>query len=80
MKRSAISLGVGVFIFGTSMWTGCKMAPMQVIPQPREVKYGLSEMPKVPPPNAAAAEVPAGFGAEVVVSGLTYPSSVEFDN
>ncbi|MHB8995914.1 MAG: PQQ-dependent sugar dehydrogenase [Armatimonadota bacterium] len=35
--------------------------------------------PKVPPPEASAVDVPAGFRAEVVMSGLTYPTSVEFD-
>lgn len=37
-------------------------------------------LPKVPPPDAAAAQLPAGFKAEVVMSGLTYPTSVEFDD
>lgn len=36
--------------------------------------------PKIPPPDASAVEVPEGFRAEVVVSGLTYPTSVEFDD
>ncbi len=36
--------------------------------------------PKVPPPDASAVKVPDGFRAEVVVSGLTYPTSVEFDD
>lgn len=36
--------------------------------------------PEVPPPDASAAEVPPGFRAEVVMSGLTYPTSVEFDD
>lgn len=35
---------------------------------------------EVPPPSATAAEVPAGFRTEVVMSGLTYPTSVEFDD
>ncbi|MFO7964065.1 MAG: DUF305 domain-containing protein [Desulfobacterales bacterium] len=35
--------------------------------------------PKVPPATASAVEVPAEFRAEVVMSGLTYPTSVEFD-
>ena len=37
-------------------------------------------LPQVPPPDAAEAKVPSGFKAEVVMSGLTYPTSVEFDN
>lgn len=36
--------------------------------------------PQVPPPEASAVEVPEGFRAEVVLSGLTYPTSVEFDD
>lgn len=35
---------------------------------------------RVPSPDAAAVKVPEGFRAEVVVSGLTYPTSVEFDD
>ncbi|GMU23744.1 MAG: hypothetical protein AMXMBFR13_38220 [Phycisphaerae bacterium] len=35
--------------------------------------------PKVPPPDASAVEVPEGFRAEVVMSGLTFATSVEFD-
>jgi glucose/arabinose dehydrogenase len=44
---------------------------------------GATEMllgPKVPPPDASAVEVPEGFRAQVVLSGLTYPTSVEFDD
>ncbi len=33
----------------------------------------------MPPPNANAAQVPAGYRVDVVLAGLTYPSSVEFD-
>lgn len=36
--------------------------------------------PEVPPPVASAAEVPAGFRAEVLMSDLTYPSSIETDD
>lgn len=35
---------------------------------------------KVPLPAPSAAEVPKGFQTEVVMSGLTYPTSVEFDD
>lgn len=37
------------------------------------------ELPRIPPPDAAAAQVPPGYRVEVVVQDLTYPSSVEFD-
>lgn len=38
------------------------------------------EFPRVPPPDATAAEVPAGYRVEVVVRDLEYPTSVEFDD
>lgn len=59
---------------------GCKLAPLQVVPQPRTVQTPPTEMPKIPPPDPAAAFVPEGYRVEVVASGLTYPSSVEFDD
>ena len=34
---------------------------------------------QVPPPDPAAAQVPAGYRVEVVLKDLTYPTSVEFD-
>jgi glucose/arabinose dehydrogenase len=37
------------------------------------------EFPRVPPPDAAAAEVPAGYRVEVVVQDLVYPTSIAFD-
>jgi glucose/arabinose dehydrogenase len=36
--------------------------------------------PKVPSPATTAVEVPEGFRAEVVMSDLTYPTSIEFDD
>lgn len=36
--------------------------------------------PEVPPPDPSAVQVPEGYRAEVVVTGLTYPTSVEFDD
>ena len=38
------------------------------------------ELPHVPPPDAKAAEVPKGYRVEIVLSGLEYPSSIEFDD
>jgi len=35
---------------------------------------------KVPTPDTAAVDVPSGFRAEIVMSGLTYPTSVELDD
>jgi len=34
----------------------------------------------VSPPDPAAASVPDGFRVEVAITGLTYPTSVEFDD
>ena len=36
-------------------------------------------LPVVPPPDAAQAQVPDGYKVEVLMSGLTYPTSAEFD-
>lgn len=37
------------------------------------------ELPKVPAPNAEAANVPEGYRVDVVLTDLEYPSSIEFD-
>lgn len=39
-----------------------------------------AELPKIPPPDVKAAQVPAGFRVEVLLDNLTYPSSIEFDD
>lgn len=39
-----------------------------------------TELPKIPPPDPKAALLPPGFVAEVVVSNLTYPTGIEFDD
>ena len=36
-------------------------------------------LPKVPVPDASAAKVPEGYKVDVVMTGLTYATSVEFD-
>jgi glucose/arabinose dehydrogenase len=38
------------------------------------------EMPVVPPPDAAAAVVPAGYKVEVFMKDLIWPSSIDFDD
>jgi glucose/arabinose dehydrogenase len=38
------------------------------------------EFPQVPRPSAAAAQVPPGYRVEVVMTDLTYPTSVAFDD
>jgi hypothetical protein len=37
-------------------------------------------LPKIPPPDPRAVLLPAGFLAEIIVSDLTYPTSVELDD
>ncbi|CAN5120887.1 hypothetical protein BH20BAC1_BH20BAC1_20400 [soil metagenome] len=37
------------------------------------------EMPKIPEPDAAAAQVPAGYKVEVFMKDLIWPSSIDFD-
>lgn len=37
------------------------------------------KLPKVPEPDPASAKVPEGFRVEVVVEGLIYPTSIDFD-
>ena len=46
-------------------------------PEPRRA---VEELPKIPQPDAQAAQVPAGYRVEVVLANLTYPTSVEFDD
>ena len=48
---------------------------------PKEPPKGRSPeaLPTVPRPDAAAAQVPAGYRLEVVRADLTYPTSVAFD-
>lgn len=43
-------------------------------------KEAKPKPPEVPPPVASAAQVPDGFRAEVLVSDLTYPTSIEADD
>jgi len=38
------------------------------------------EQPKVPPPDASAASVPAGYKVEVFMKDLIWPTSIEFDD
>src|SRR5437016_4438747 len=37
-------------------------------------------LPRIPPPDPRAVLLPAGFVAEVILSDLTYPTSVELDD
>ena len=44
-----------------------------------EAKHGQRTPSDVPEPRAAAAKVPEGYKIEVLLKGLTYPTSAEFD-
>ncbi len=50
---------------------GFKQLPQAIAPK---------EFPRVPPPDASAAKVPAGYKVEVVLRDLEYASSVELDD
>lgn len=45
----------------------------------KELPEAPKQLPKIPRPDARAAEVPAGYRVEVVETDLAYPTSVEFD-
>ena len=47
--------------------------------EPQKWQETPKELPKVPPPDLKAAQVPAGYRVEVVLTDLTYPTSIEFD-
>jgi hypothetical protein len=38
------------------------------------------KFPEVPPPSASAAQIASGYRVKVILSNLTYPSSVELDD
>src|SRR5436190_16147783 len=50
--------------------------------EPRVLPQAVAprEWPQIPPPAAAAAEVPDGYRAEVVLKDLQYPTAVAFDD
>jgi glucose/arabinose dehydrogenase len=51
-------------------------------PAPQETEKGSAPegLPKIPRPDANAAQVPSGYRVEVVLANLTYPTSIEFDD
>lgn len=57
---------------GCELRTAAVPAPLQPHPAPKEA-------PVVPEPSAAAVRVPEGYRVEAVVTDLTYPTSVAFD-
>jgi glucose/arabinose dehydrogenase len=59
---------------------GCSMAPITATSLPREkVLDEPPKIPAIPAASAAALNLPAGYEAEVVVTDLTYPSTVALD-
>jgi len=58
----------------------CKSLFQPAVPGPEAPKRAPSEPPRIPDPDAEAAEVPSGYRVEAVVTDLTYPSSIDFDD
>ncbi len=77
-RRTRLTCGLSLTLIFLIL--GCKVAPLQIVPQPRTVASAPTEAPKIPPPDPAAAQVPAGYKVDVVLAGLAYPSSIEFDS
>ncbi|MBD0352550.1 MAG: PQQ-dependent sugar dehydrogenase, partial [Flavisolibacter sp.] len=65
---------VVAFLAIVSFAAGCTIirpsVPQGILPK---------EMPKVPDPDATAAQVPAGYRVEVFMKDLVWPTSVDFD-
>ncbi len=61
--------------------TGCGISPrMAAVQKPETIQKVPESMPVIPEPDPAAVSVSDGYRAEVVVKGLIYPTSVEFDD
>src|SRR5689334_709897 len=71
--RLAVAGALAVTVFA-----GCQSAPKVIHSEPAAT--AAADVPQIPLPNPAAAEVPAGYRTEIVASGLTCPSSIEFDD
>ncbi len=55
------------------------LASCATLPEREQGSFPL-EWPRFPEPAAWAAQVPPGYRVEVVASGLTYPTSIAFDD
>ena len=78
-RVSSIAL-CGAFVFLIASF-GCRTPQQYVVAGPeRPAKAAPIEDPTIPPPDPYAADVPPGYRVEIVASGLTFPSSVEFDD
>lgn len=56
------------------------VVPETICAQEGEHNKADNKLPEVPRAQADAAKVPEGYRVEVVMRGLTYPTSVEFDD
>src|SRR5437867_3571111 len=65
-----VGLAVGIAL-------GDETAEKKKIKEPARTPTAL---PRIPEPSADAVQLPAGFTAEVLTSGLVYPTSIEFDD
>ena len=75
---SIVLCGTMAFLISAS---GCRTPQRYVTAAPpRPVKAAPIEDPKIPLPDPLAADIPPGYRVEVVASGLTFPSSIEFDD
>jgi glucose/arabinose dehydrogenase len=70
----AYNKAIATLFFIVMMHGGCVMhqttSPVGIYPK---------ELPKVPAPDASAAQVPAGYKVEIFMKDLIWPTSVEFD-
>lgn len=71
---------VGLVVFAALLASGAAEHPPTQTPRGPEQGRAPEELPRIPPPDARAAQVPPGYRAEVVFANLTYPTSVEFDD
>ncbi len=66
---------LGLSVVDHAPFSTLHAAEMPKIKQPAPAPRSL---PHIPPPDAKAAQVPEGYRVEVLLSGLQYPSSIEF--
>ncbi len=69
------TIGLRIVLTAALSLTALRAAELPMIKQPAPAPRSL---PHIPPPDAAAAQVPEGYRVEVLLSGLQYPTSIEF--
>lgn len=72
-SKRAFTLAFYSLVTGFMLFIAC--SPKTTFP----VGVYPKEMPKIPPPDAAAAWVPDGYKVEVFMKDLIWPTSIEFD-